>query len=690
MPSSGRRVARPAPRRKERSGRDAEAWKPGCQDWALCLVFTAVLAAAAGLYSLHVLLGATELADANGRIPARITRQLDVSRSAGEADDFQRLYDAPGSKPELSAKDIAQPVQDSKVDPPTKQSSEFLPKGKGGARALQNVPHLLSEKGATQKLQDIPQTALPKQEAISQPSFAQNLRRPTAFPPAQNPELDLAVPDQAIEQLCTPAKIRGLVAMLTEKLRATVSADKDKATQAEQTMEAMERAAQAWTRLLEFKFQVEYMRNRICSRMEYWFTTLAELQPPWVPRQLSGNLPKALVWPHAAYVHFGVRRVWSLGEYSQWADLCAGLASLGFEVVLWRFRQGKFFPSEGNYQEADIVFTDYNGVHAGKSVHVLPPGDLTWLLDTFGTDGTIVGNDFFGRIPPLTDYPLHRFLTLVPGFAERNTFLGVAAVAGKANKLPADSAKQLPARKWQCVLWSKVHPWLREKNGFPAYHWKLLREYTKHCKVIATIDKKDTYKTEELIRECCPEVEIRGVESPSGFLELLRSSAVYVGVGEPLIAPSCFEALSLGTHVVQPRFPQPRVLPNKPITQAWTSQHPFLEKVPEPFAFTVDPLDFSALAVTFGKLRAYHESIYGSSEGAATAHPVSQEERLALHEFYAIGDYPGREEFSIGGFLKRVANIAKNTKALQAKDWDWELQQHPEQLPALARGGGGK
>lgn len=673
MPISGRRAAprSAVSRRKERGGNggDAEAWKPGCQDWVLCLVFTAVLAAAAGLYSLHVLLGANELADAAGRIPVRVKRQLETAgKSAGEgaAEDFQRLYDAPGAKPEPEQTKL------DRKDSPTKQSSEFLPKGSGAAHALENMPQVLPEKGAPQKLQDMP-PPLPQKDA--------SWRRPTGFPPAQNPGNDVAVPDPAIELHCSPDKIHGVVAMLTEKLRTTVSADK--AQQAEQTVQALGRAAQAWTRLLEFKFQVEYMRNRICSRMEFWFTTLAELQPPWVPRQLGGTLPKALVWPHAAYVHFGVKRVWSLGEYSQWADLCAGLASLGFEVVLWRFRQGKFFPNEGKYQEADVVFTDYNGVHAGKSVHTLPPGDLTWILDTFGTDGTIVGNDFFGRIPPLTNYPLHRFLTLVPGFAERNTFLGVAAVAGKANKLPAGSAQPLPARKWQCVLWSKVHPWLREKNGFPAYHWKLLREYTKHCKVIATIDKKDTYKTEELIRECCPEVEIRGVESPSGFLELLRSSAVYVGVGEPLIAPSCFEALSLGTHVIQPRFPQPRVLPNKPITQAWTSQHPFLEKVPEPFAFTVDPLDFTALAATFGKLRASYESAYGSSEGAA--HPVTEEERRALREFYATGDYPGREEFSIGGFLKRVANIVRNTKALQATDWDWELQQHPEQLPAVAR-----
>eukprot|EP00434_Breviolum_minutum_P030616 symbB.v1.2.027073.t4/scaffold2751.1/size71576/2 len=208
-----------------------------------------------------------------------------------------------------------------------------------------------------------------------------------------------------------------------------------------------------------------------------------------------------------------------------WADLCAALATLGLQVKLWPF-QKKSFPTPSIYESVNAVYTDYNGVHAGKGVGARPPPDKTWLLDTFGTDGTVVANDFFGRIPPLTDYPLHRFLTLVPGYSSRNTFLGVAAVAGSTE------ASTLPERRWQCVLWSKVHPWLTESNGFPAYHWKLLREYTKYCKVIATVDIKDTYKTAELIRTCCPAVEIREVQSPKAFQELIRGSAVYMASDE--------------------------------------------------------------------------------------------------------------------------------------------------------------
>lgn len=437
-----------------------------------------------------------------------------------------------------------------------------------------------------------------------------------------------------------------------------------------QDKRSLDLAVGAWKRLLEGHIQVDYMRQRLCSRMKAWLVALTKMS--WTrPVQGGREITSALVWPQAAYLHFGVKRVWSLGEYTQWADLCAALATLGLEVTLWPFK-GKKYPTASSYEPHRLVYTDYNGVHAGKGTGVLPPPDKTWLLDTFGTDGTVVQHDFFGRISPLTEYPLHRFLTLVPGYSSRNTFLGVAAVAQSS-----DRGSSLPPRRWQCVLWSKVHPWLAESNGFPAYHWKLLREYTKYCKVIATVDSKDTYQTAELIRNCCPDVEIREVQSPKDFQELLLGSAVYVGVGEPLIAPSCFEALSLGTHVVQPRFPEPRQLKNKPITQNWTSQHPFLEQVPEPYAFTVDPLDFEALATTFRTLRHAFDSIYTEER------PVSFTDK-ALREFYMSGEYPGREEFSISGFLKRVAGTVTKTRTLEAADWDWERGDHPQQLPLRA------
>ena len=67
----------------------------------------------------------------------------------------------------------------------------------------------------------------------------------------------------------------------------------------------------------------------------------------------------------------------------------------------------------------------------------------------------------------------------------------------------------------------------------------------------------------------------------------------------------------------------------------------------------MDPLDFDALARTFANLRRAFDSVYGT---------VPQRD-ATLYGFYSSGEYPGREEFSISGFLKRVAGIVNNTRS---------------------------
>eukprot|EP00928_Gymnodinium_smaydae_P027496 TRINITY_DN21258_c0_g1_i2.p1 TRINITY_DN21258_c0_g1~~TRINITY_DN21258_c0_g1_i2.p1 ORF type:complete len:551 (-),score=103.88 TRINITY_DN21258_c0_g1_i2:500-1951(-) len=433
------------------------------------------------------------------------------------------------------------------------------------------------------------------------------------------------------------------------------------------------RVAELWDRLAHSEIQVDYMKERMLKRRDHWLAALPSVRPTWQPpRRADGSVPRrAIVWPLAAYTHFGVKRVWSLGEYSQWADLCAALTTLAIECKIWPYRQSdkRGLPTQADFDLADLIFTDYQGLHSGWRFSAKPPADKTWVLDTFGTDGTIVDHQFFGRAPPLTDYPLQRFLTLVPEYATRNTFLGAAVVG-------AHLVGSAPERKFQCVLWSKVQPWLGWENG---YHRQLLQEYVKHCKVIATIDAHDTYHSAKLIRDCCPEVEIRGVQSGEAFATLLRSSAVYLGVGEPLIAPSCFEALSLGTHVIQPRHPTPQVLKQKPITQSWTSQHPFLEQVPEPYAFTIDPLDKADIARAFAKIRAAFDAGRGNGASAGRVDLGASSEQLRT--FYSSGVYPKSDVYAITGFLTRVARIVRQTRPLVASDWEWELKEHPQQLP---------
>lgn len=229
-------------------------------------------------------------------------------------------------------------------------------------------------------------------------------------------------------------------------------------------------------------------------------------------------------------------------------------------------------------------------------------------------------------------------------------------------------------RVWRCVLQSKVHPWLDGRS----YHRDLMREYVKHCPIVATVDFKDKYKTPEWIRKCCPEVNMTGVLAAKEFTNLIRTSAVYIGVGEPLIASSVFEALSQGTHVVQPRHPEPQVLKNKPITQGWTSQHPFLEQVPEPYAFTINPRDPENVARAFREIRRVFDEAQAANQVKVTQGPLA--------DFYNSGLYPKREVYAVDGFLTRVADIVQRTKPLTVDDYEWEKTVHLNQLPQWVQG----
>lgn len=436
--------------------------------------------------------------------------------------------------------------------------------------------------------------------------------------------------------------------------------------------------ADPWTSLQTKKFEIEYMGRRILERKEAWMHAFKVLDPPWQQEKQETRL-KALIWPQACYLHFGVKRIWSLGEYSQWADLVAALATLGIMAELWPGGNKKY-PQQHDYDAVDIVFTDYQGIHEGWRKTVRPPPDKTWILDTFGTDGTVVDHDFYGRKPILTDYPLHRILTLVPGYSERNNFLGVA--------LPRPPAWDPKPRVWRCVLWCKVHPWLGWKTPFFR---DAVREYAKHCPVVATVDKEDTFKSSKLLQDCCPEVKQLGVLSPTGFQDLLRTSAVYVGIGEPLIAPSGFEALSMGAHVVQPKFRTPKVIEGKPITKGWTSQHPLLEQIPEPYAFSLDLENQQAVTRAFEKIRRAFDA--GGAAGGAPVEDTRTPDNLGaspreLSDFYRTGTYPMQDVYSVEGFLSRVGQVVNKNRPLVATDWAFELEHHPKNLPEWVRHGG--
>ena len=84
-----------------------------------------------------------------------------------------------------------------------------------------------------------------------------------------------------------------------------------------------------------------------------------------------------------------------------------------------------------------------------------------------------------------------------------------------------------------------------------------------------------------------PRNVINHFASPTEFEELLRTSHIVLGLGDPVLAPTGLQAIASGTPYVYPSYRLPRALgdlPRHPIT----SQHPYLSKLGAPYAYEVD------------------------------------------------------------------------------------------------------
>eukprot|EP00928_Gymnodinium_smaydae_P027497 TRINITY_DN21258_c0_g1_i4.p2 TRINITY_DN21258_c0_g1~~TRINITY_DN21258_c0_g1_i4.p2 ORF type:complete len:139 (-),score=11.68 TRINITY_DN21258_c0_g1_i4:500-916(-) len=74
-----------------------------------------------------------------------------------------------------------------------------------------------------------------------------------------------------------------------------------------------------------------------------------------------------------------------------------------------------------------------------------------------------------------------------------------------------------------------------------------------------------------------------------------------------------------------------------------------------------------------------HSALIGRGASAGRVDLGASSEQLRT--FYSSGVYPKSDVYAITGFLTRVARIVRQTRPLVASDWEWELKEHPQQLP---------
>lgn len=102
-----------------------------------------------------------------------------------------------------------------------------------------------------------------------------------------------------------------------------------------------------------------------------------------------------------------------------------------------------------------------------------------------------------------------------------------------------------------------------------------------------------------------------GFTDRKSFLQRMSSSRFLLGVGEPIDGPTAMEAMAQGCAFINAKFVPPIVYDGKPTVRPYTSQHPFIEHhVPEPYAYTIDLANHTAVMDTLRKIQAWTPTPY--------------------------------------------------------------------------------
>jgi hypothetical protein len=91
----------------------------------------------------------------------------------------------------------------------------------------------------------------------------------------------------------------------------------------------------------------------------------------------------------------------------------------------------------------------------------------------------------------------------------------------------------------------------------------------------------------------------------------MSSSRFLLGVGEPIDGPTAMEAMAQGCVYINAKNTPPIVYDGKPTVRPYTSQHPFVENyVPEPYAYTIDLSNKTAVDTTMRRIRSWTPTPY--------------------------------------------------------------------------------
>jgi mannosyl alpha-1,6-glycoprotein beta-1,6-N-acetyl-glucosaminyltransferase, isozyme B len=279
-------------------------------------------------------------------------------------------------------------------------------------------------------------------------------------------------------------------------------------------------------------------------------------------------------------------------------SLVSGLGRLGYEVVdvpsLRRLTLERLRFWRDGTRNADLLFTDPWKLQAACQHHLLGRRalDRCLVLEWFGTPPERTAPSLGAGAAP-------RYLTPYPYGQGWNTFLGFVLHEGLTPVLTdRDTLRQRLCaarrrKKPQGVVWGKETRYLEG-------HGELLARLADLGPLHVTATR-DT-----LTLPHHPGIVRRGVLSRDAWREVLAESSYLIGLGDPVLGPSPLEALAEGCLYIDPRYPSPRYVNDRPELPV-RSQHPFAAAIGPPFVLEVDLED--------------HRSVQAAVEASFTSLP---------------------------------------------------------------------
>lgn len=306
-----------------------------------------------------------------------------------------------------------------------------------------------------------------------------------------------------------------------------------------------------------------------------------------------------------------------LGELMQWADLIASLYVLGHKIVLsWSREMLKKYVTQTSTPydqchsarpaQADLFYTD---VHGLRQLYELT-GTLHKLrctlriLDNFGTEPAYNHAGYVRKHDLPVGYGQYhlnpqQFLTQWPHTPD-NSFVGFVVHRPSAEKMTENvrnMSRALLYGKREAVLHApQVKIILTElRNLNFDIHATLWTKQTKDA-------SEDTLN--DYISSVPDFITNHGYVNQSTFLQLLRSSKVYVGLGSPPEGPAALEAVANGAIFLQPRFkPKKDEYEKKPTSRKLSSQNPYMETLGRPMSFTYNQFDVDDITAALTQIK---------------------------------------------------------------------------------------